>query len=91
MPAQITEGKKLIEPTFFEADDNDKAFLANNEYSGILDDDVNAMLEFFPNLPEIPAPVHNSFSFPVYVNSSRMAKTFWFCMQNTQNSICISL
>jgi hypothetical protein len=54
MPFQITEGKKLIEPANISVEEDDEeAFLADCEYSGIIDDDIHTMLECYLNLPEI--------------------------------------
>jgi len=58
------EGMKLIEPVIVSGDEGDEeAFLADCNYSGILDDDINVMLECFINLIEIPDHVHNPLSF----------------------------
>ncbi len=39
-PAQITEGKKLVEPAEFSNEEEDKAYFLDQEYSGLNDEDV---------------------------------------------------
>jgi hypothetical protein len=39
-PAQIAEGKKLVEPAEVSNEEEDKAYLLDQEYSGLLDEDV---------------------------------------------------
>jgi hypothetical protein len=57
-------GKKLVETVIeFDDEDDKEAFLAECHYSGMLDDGINAMLEFYLNLPEIMDPAQNPFSF----------------------------
>jgi hypothetical protein len=78
MPSQIAEGKKLIEPTLVSDDKDDKeAFLMDCSYSGMLDEDINAILECYLNLPEMPDPTANPLSYAdIYKHNSKM-NNFW--------------
>jgi hypothetical protein len=51
-PAQITEGKKLIEPTDVPNEEEEKADLLDQEYSGVYDEDVWECIECYLNLPD---------------------------------------
>ena len=63
-PSHIVGGKKLVETVIVSDDEDDnEAFLAEYGYSGMLDDGINAMLEFYLNLPDILDPAQNPFSF----------------------------
>jgi hypothetical protein len=39
-PAQIAEGKKLVEPAEVSHEEEDKAYFLDQEYSGLYNDDV---------------------------------------------------
>jgi hypothetical protein len=54
MPSQITGGQKLEEPTTVFYDEQEKeVFLADCKFFGVLDDNINAMLECYLNMSEI--------------------------------------
>jgi hypothetical protein len=53
-PAQIAEGKKLIEPAEVFIEERDKLHFLDQEYSGIYDEDVWECFECYLNLPETP-------------------------------------
>jgi hypothetical protein len=53
-PAQIPEGKKLIEPTEVSIEEEDKAYFLDQEYSGLYDEDVWECIECYLNLPDTP-------------------------------------
>jgi hypothetical protein len=56
-------GKKLIEPVIVsDYEDDVEAFFADCKSSGVLDAIINAILECYLNLPEIPDPAHNPLS-----------------------------
>jgi hypothetical protein len=38
--AQIAEGKKLVEPAEVSIEEEDKAYLLDQEYSGLYDEDI---------------------------------------------------
>jgi hypothetical protein len=48
--AQITEGKKLVEPAEVSNEEEDKAYFLDQEYSGRSDDDVWECIECYFNL-----------------------------------------
>ncbi len=58
-PAQITEGKKLIEPTDVPNEEEEKADLLDQEYSGVYDEDVWECIECYLNLPDTWHPDEN--------------------------------
>ncbi|KAL7475097.1 hypothetical protein ACHAW6_001025 [Cyclotella cf. meneghiniana] len=57
-PAQIVEGKNLVEPTGVSNNEDDMYFLTQ-EYSGFHDDELVELIECYLNLPEIPHPDGN--------------------------------
>jgi hypothetical protein len=48
-PAQITEGKKLIEPAVVSIEEEDEAYFSDQEYSGIYDENVWECIECYLN------------------------------------------
>jgi hypothetical protein len=58
-PAQIMEGKKLIEPTEVSNEEEDKAYFLGQEYSDLYDNEVWECIECYLNLPETPHPDQN--------------------------------
>jgi hypothetical protein len=50
-PAQITEGKKLVEPAKVSNEEEDKAYFLDQEYSGLFDENVSKCIECYLNLP----------------------------------------
>jgi hypothetical protein len=57
-PAQITEGKSLVDPAVV-FDDEDELYLLDQEYAGFNDSRKWETLGCYLNLPEIPHPEHN--------------------------------
>ena len=55
-PAQLAEGKNLVEPSTDDEEDNEIAYLQELEYSGILDRDIQDSFECYLNLPESEKP-----------------------------------
>ena len=53
MPAQIMEGKILVEPEVVSDDEDDMYFLTQ-EYSGFHYDELVELIEYYLNHPEIP-------------------------------------
>jgi hypothetical protein len=53
-PAQITEGKKLVEPAEVSNEEEDEVYILDKEYSGICDEDVWECIECYLNLPDTP-------------------------------------
>ncbi len=50
-PAQIAEGKKLVEPAEVLIKDEDEVYFLDQEYSGLYDDKVWECIECYLNLP----------------------------------------
>jgi hypothetical protein len=58
-PAQITEGKKLAEPTEDFNEEDNKVYFLDQEYPGLYNNDVCKYIECYLNLPDIPHPDEN--------------------------------
>jgi hypothetical protein len=53
-PAQIAEGKKLVEPAEVSNEEEDKVYFLVQECSGLYDEDVWECIECYLNLPDNP-------------------------------------
>jgi hypothetical protein len=62
-PAQITEGKKLVEPAEVSNEEEDEAYFLNQEYSGLYNEDVWECVECYLNLPDTPHLDKNPFNY----------------------------
>jgi hypothetical protein len=62
-PAQIAEGKKLVEPAEVPIEEEDKAYFLDQEYSGLYDEDVWECIECYLNLPDTLHPDENSLNY----------------------------
>jgi hypothetical protein len=51
-PAQIAEGKKLVDPAEVSNKEEDEVYFLDQEYSGLYDDKVWECIECYLNLPE---------------------------------------
>ena len=69
-PAQLAEGKNLIEPAVV-TDDEDEFFI-DQYYSGILDEDIGDCLECYLNLPDSDNPEQNPLSY-AYIREQQQA------------------
>jgi hypothetical protein len=58
-PAQIAEGKKLVESAEVSNEEEDKAYFLDHEYSDLYDEDVWEYIECYLNLPDTPHPDEN--------------------------------
>jgi hypothetical protein len=58
-PAQIAEGKKLIEPAEVSIEEEDEVYFLDQEYSGLYNEDVWEYIECYLNLPDTPHPGEN--------------------------------
>jgi hypothetical protein len=62
-PAQIVEGKKLVESAVVSIEEEDKAYFLDQEYSGLHDEDVWECIECYLNLPDTPHPNENPLNY----------------------------
>jgi hypothetical protein len=62
-PAQIAEGKKLVEPAEVYIEEEDKAYFLDQEYSGLYNEDVWECIECYLNLPDTPHPDENPLNY----------------------------
>ncbi len=60
-PAQIVEGKKLVEPAEVSIEEEDEAYFLDQEYSGLYDENVWECIECYLNLPDTPHPIMHTF------------------------------
>jgi hypothetical protein len=58
-PAQIAEGKKLVEPAEVSIEEENEAYFLEQEYSGLYNETVWECIECFLNLPDTPHPDEN--------------------------------
>jgi hypothetical protein len=58
-PAQIAEGKKLVEPAEVSTEEEDKAYFLDQEYFGLYNENVWECIECYLNLPDTPHPDEN--------------------------------
>jgi len=58
MPSQNAEGKnRVVSVIISDNEDNKGTFLTDCEYSNILDDSINDVLECYLNLSEVTSPI----------------------------------
>ncbi len=62
-PAQIADGKKLVEPAEVYIEEEDKAYFLDQEYSGLYNEDVWKCIECYLNLPDTPHPDENPLNY----------------------------
>ncbi len=62
-PAQIAEGKKLVEPVEVSIEKEDKAYFLDQEYSGLYDEDVWECIKCYLKLPDTPHPDENPLNY----------------------------
>jgi hypothetical protein len=62
-PAQIVEGKKLVEPAEVSIEEEDKAYFLEQEHSGLYNEDVWKCIECYLNLPDTPHPDMNPLNY----------------------------
>ena len=54
-PAQLVEGKSLVDPVVV-SDDKDELHFLEQKYAGLNDDEIRQTLACYLNLPEMPHP-----------------------------------
>ncbi len=62
-PAQIEEGKKLLGPAEVSNEEEDKVYFLDQEYSGLLDENVWECIKCYLNLPDTPHPDENPLNY----------------------------
>jgi hypothetical protein len=62
-PAQIAEGKKLVEQAEVSNEEEDEAYFLDQEYSGLYDEDIWECIECYLNLPDTPHPDENPLNY----------------------------
>ncbi len=62
-PAQIAEGKKLIEPAEVSIEEEEKTYFLDQEFSGLDNEDVWECIECYLKLPDTPHPDENPLNY----------------------------
>jgi hypothetical protein len=62
-PAQIAEGKKLVEPAEVSIEEEDEAYFLDQEYSGLYHKDVWECIACYLNLPDTPHQDENPLNY----------------------------
>jgi hypothetical protein len=62
-PAQIVEGKKLVEPAEVSIEEEGKAYFLDQEYSGLYNENGLECIECYLNLPDTPHPDENPLNY----------------------------
>jgi hypothetical protein len=62
-PAQIVEGKKLVETAEVSNEEEEEAYFLNQEYSGLYNHEVWECIECYLNLPDTPHPDQNPLNY----------------------------
>jgi hypothetical protein len=62
-PAQIAEGKKLVEPAEVSIEEEDKGYFLDQEYSGLYVENIWECIECYLNLPDTPHPDENPLNY----------------------------
>ncbi len=83
-PAQIAEGKKLVEPSEISNEQEDKACFLDLEYSGLYDEDIWECIECYLNLPDTPHPDENPLNYAHIVNCTNRTNNCLLYNQNIQ-------
>ncbi len=73
-PAQIAEGKTLVEPAEVSNEGEDKAHFLDQEYSGLYDEDVWECIECYLNLSDTPHPYENPLNYAHIHESQQQGK-----------------
>jgi hypothetical protein len=62
-PAQVAEGKKLVESAEVSIKEEDEAYFLDQEYSGLYDENIWECIEYYLNLPYTPHPDENPLNY----------------------------
>jgi hypothetical protein len=62
-PAQIVEGKKLIDPVVVSDNEDDNGYFLDQEFSGLYDNIIWDCIECYLNLPESDRPDQNPLNY----------------------------
>jgi hypothetical protein len=62
-PAQIVEGKKIVEPAEVSIEEEDEVYFLDQEYSGLYNENVWECIECYLNLPDTPHQDENPLNY----------------------------
>jgi hypothetical protein len=86
-PAQIAEGKKLVEPTEVSIEEEDIVYFLDQEYSGLYNEDVWECIECYLNLPDTPHPDENPFNYALICDLQQQDKQL-LALQVISRQLC---
>eukprot|EP00804_Cyclotella_cryptica_P003872 CCRYP_015762-RB/>CCRYP_015762-RB protein AED:0.23 eAED:0.23 QI:0/-1/0/1/-1/0/1/0/451 len=87
-PAQITEGKSLVDPAV-DSDDYELYFL-DQEYAGFNDDELKETLECYLNLLEISHPEHKPLNY-AHIREQQQQDNKLLALQTQYPNNCVNL
>ena len=79
-PAQLAEGRKLVEPVSGEEEDDADAHFVEEDYLGVFDEDIRDSFECYLNLPESENPEQNPLSYD-HIREQQQADTVLLAVQ----------
>ena len=86
-PAQLAEGKILVEPVTDDESDNEEAHFLDLEYSGLFNNEIEECLECYLNLPDSQNPEQNPLSFAYICEQQQADQICWLFNKNIQTTI----
>ncbi len=86
-PAQIAEGKKLVEPAEVSLEEEDKAYFLDQEYSGLYNEDIWECIECYLNLPDTPHPDENPLNYALICDLQQQDKQL-LALQVISRQLC---
>ena len=90
-PAQIVEGKSLVDPAVV-SDDEDEGYFLDQEYAGLDDIELAEAFECYLNLPEIPHPERNPLNYShIREQQQQDAKLLALQAQQPDNYVTLQL
>jgi hypothetical protein len=89
-PAQIVEGKKLVELAEIFIDEEDKAYFLDQEHSGLYHEDVWECIECYLNLTATPLPDENLLNY-AHIHESKQQDEQLLALQVKYSEKCVNL
>jgi hypothetical protein len=87
-PAQIVEGKKLVETAKVSIKEEDEAYFLDQEYSGLYNEDVWECIECYLNLPDIPHSDENLLNYAHFCELQQQDEQLLALQVKYQRQLC---